>query len=165
MKKWIAFLSALILSFSLSAFALADEPQYTNTRAVAAYLDSVDISYTFAGKVEGDETIYIGNTTGEINYDFALYFTEDNETVYIRVWNLITFDPARLDEVLRTVNQVNSQWSFTAWYVYEEDSTIVVRLDLIVREGDSVQDIVMEGLTRMHHIIKSGCEVLASYAK
>ena len=165
MKKWTALLLTLILSVSLCAAALADEPQYANTKAFLDSLDEVGLQYTLVGMLGEDETVRIGNKAGDINYDFVLFFSEDNETVYIRVWDLITFDPDNLNDVLRAVNNLNNAYSFTAWYVNEDENSINVRYDAIVREGASVPEIVLEALIRMNNIIEEGCETLTAYAK
>lgn len=168
MRKWISLLFGLVLCVSVCASALAAEPQFANTKAFLAYMDEIGISYNFLGAASEDtEAVQIPNQTDtdQIPYDFVLIFPEDNTCVSIRIWDFITIDPGKTDEVLRAINQLNGGYKYIKWYVDEENNTINVDYDLIVREGTSVPDIVMEAMVRLYSLIEEGYVKIAGYAK
>lgn len=166
MKKLTALLLALILTLSLSA-ALATEAQYANTKEMLKILDDSEVAYTIVGIDEdGDECVQVNNKDENgLTYAIICYFSEDNNTVILRIYNILTYDPADAAGVFEAVNTLNSQYKFVSWYADTEDNTITLRMDLIVREGASAGQIAVEGLIRMVQILQGGYATIQPFAR
>lgn len=150
MKKVIVFLLTLsLLTAALIAPAFAVSPKYENTRAFLELLDANDIMYTLIGvDDDGDEKVTIDNRSDAIpkGYTIRLFFSEENDEVSLRVWNLVDFDADNLGLVLKAVNQANYDYKYVRFYVDESDYSITASIDDVVRANTDTADIILDSL-------------------
>lgn len=163
MKKCAILVFVLMLVFCGTASAMTAE--YTSTQAFIEWLDAEDISFSYTGIDDnGYECLSIDNTTDVFSYTIKYFFESNNENASMRVWDVILFDESNLNNVLRTVNQLNSAFKYVNIYAMESDFSVNVKLDLIYRSSD-VGDIVGEATLRLVNILDDVYEALQEYNK
>lgn len=165
MKKLFAMMTmiALICAMFVSP-ALAEKAEFANTQSFLDVLDANDFVYTLAGlDSDGDEKVEIENNGDALTYYLNYYFTEDNELVSIRIWNLISYSDEDFINVLREVNAINYDYRYVCFVADETDNTVTVKYDVILRPGDAVGDIVFEESVHMASIIDEAFSRLAPY--
>ena len=166
MKKVISLLLAVLLLTLCAAPALAVEATVQNAKDFLALLDEKGIIYTNKGlDSDGDEWITIGNKGDAFTYTINVWFYDDNESVTMKVWNIIEFDDADFAKVLRVCNNLNYTYRFCRFYVDETDNTVTISTDLVVREGGVTAEVTWELLVRLVDILDNGYEQLSVYGK
>lgn len=157
MKKIVSVLLVLALCCAFLT-AGAVEAEYSNAKKFLKYLDGIGIKYTVLGVDDSYEQIKIANTDSDIDvsYNINLLFSDDNELVSIRVWNLIDFSASNLTKAYRICNGLNYDYRYTKFYVDETDNSITVSYDVICREDDTMTDLVWEGIIHVVNIIAKG---------
>ena len=155
MKKTMKAMLALVLAaMLLSSAALATAATYANTKDTIASFDGVGLYYTVQGiEDKGYEVVTLGNTSDYWDYTIAFFFNEDNTSVGIRIWDLAAFDEAEIPEALLAVNRANEAFKYARFYIEESDNTLTCSYDIVVREGASVGDIVLEATARLTAIL------------
>ena len=167
MKRFAASALALLLTLSLSAGALAlpQEVEYRSTRRFLELMDDQKVKYTYEGlDGEKDEVVRVVYRLEEENVSFRLFFSEDGEHCSIYAWNLIAFDPADTDQLLREINGLNRLYNYCVFTLDESDSTVAACTDVIFRTSGS-DEICYEALRNMARIVNAGLDVLLPYVK
>ncbi len=168
--KSIKHLTALILFLALAlsasaALALPEEVAWKSTRRFLELMDEQQVKYTYEGlDAEKDEAVRVSYRMDEIIVPFRLYFAEDGEHCTICVWNLIAFDPADTEKLLREVNALNQLYRYCVFTVDEKDATVTASLSLIFRTAGA-DEICYEALRSMARIVDAGLDALLPYAK
>ena len=174
MKKRISLLLALVLALALSVPALAEEGaveeekytvQYSNTRDLVDKLEQMNVDYVAEMDEDGDERIDFMGGGDKASYRISCWFEKGDTRIFIRVFSLIKYDPEKLADVVSLMNRLNQSYYHTCWYADESDNTVNVKMDLIVREGNSVGDITVETLRRLINIIDDAYDTVAPFAK
>lgn len=165
MKKLAGMLLALAMVVSLfGVTAAAKAPEYKNTKAAVKAMGEYALDYTVEEIDEdGDERVVLQHSGEVCSFEMNLFFTEDNEGIIIRVWDLITFDEAKMDDVIHAVNDLNNSYKLVRFYACP-DNSVTASFDLIVREGHEVGDITMEAIARMIGIIEDAYPALSAFA-
>jgi hypothetical protein len=148
MKKLTALLLTLILMISIAIPALSESTNgtYDSAKQFIAALEKEDIGYDYLGvdsheydvvnvELEGD------NTTVSLYF----YFNSDGEDVAIRVWDLITYDEAMDDAVVRAANTLNQNYRF-AYFYGDTDFTVTGSMDVIFHDGDDIGAICYDAM-------------------
>lgn len=166
MKKLFSLLLIVTLLLTCCSGALATSATFANTKVFLDMLDEKGISYTMVGiDPDGDEKVEIDNTSEFFSYTLKFFFTPDNETINIRVWDVIHFDEEDLTKVIRDVNSLNAGYKWIKFYVDETDNTVTASMDLIVRENGRVDEVAWEGTLSMVDLLDIGYELLSVYNK
>ena len=143
-----------ILLVTLSPVAFAASAQYANTRSFLGELDTYEIRYTLEGvDSDNNEIVHIKNKGDYYSYTIHYYFSEDNESVSIRIWNLIDFDSSDMDKVYLAVSQLNKTYKWVKFYADEIDNSVTLSADMIVRRNSGTGDIVLEMTLRIASIL------------
>lgn len=163
MKKCALLVCALLLLFSSATCAQAAE--YSSTQIFVDWLESNDISYTYEGVDSRDfECLSIDNTTEVFSYTLKYFFESNNENASIRVWDIILFDDSDLNDVLRTVNDMNTTYRFINVYALQSDNSVNAKIDLIYRTHD-VGEIIGEATLRLVAALDEIYTTLSVYQK
>lgn len=171
MKKFLALLLTCLLCLPvlscLSASpALALEPEMSKTRSFCALLDEEGIYYEFTGKSSsGNEHVCIPFGDDNFTYDINLFFHPDNDMVNLHVWYIITFDDADFVPLLRLVNDLNTRYNYTRFYLDETDNTVTCSVTMLLEDEDDAADIIMETVGRLYVILERAYPELAVYNK
>lgn len=131
-RKWLTLLLAAVLALSLSVPALAAETTAGPEEIAAAFmalLDQDGIEYEDYGiDVDGDYSIeiyYPGDYKEE--HDINLYIDSSGQFFSAYEWYLLDYDAARLNEVLKTVNDLNAEYRFVNFVADTSDDTITAK--------------------------------------
>lgn len=164
MRKITCLVLLLALLTAVCAIpAFAEEAVYANTKAALAAMDKYNLVYTLEGvDGDGDEEVVITHKTDASEYTIHMFFPEDDETVSIRVWDVIAFDSSVRSAVLETVNDLNCSYRFLRFRA-DSDNTVTVSIDLIVRAGNGIGDIVLEALGHIQSIVDEAYPELAVF--
>lgn len=163
MKKCALLVLALLLLFSSATCAQAAE--YSSTQAFIDWLEASDIPYTYSGVDDnGFERLSIDNTGEVFSYTLEYIFESNAENSTIRVWDIILYDDSDLNDVLLTINDLNTTYRFVNVYAMESDNSVNAKIDLIYRTHD-VGEIVGEASLRMVAIVDDIYAALSSYQK
>ena len=168
MKRIISLLIVLALLLPAATMAGADytTAQYSSTRQFLKMMDDYDIKYTWVGiDNDGDEHITINNNNdvaGKIT--IHLYFDENEENCYLRVWNLIDYYSSDAAKVYQAVNSINHSYKYAKFYADDSDNSVTAEMDLIYREND-VGEICTEALLHITAIIDEAWPTLSAYRK
>ncbi len=166
MKRMIVWLVVCVMLIASTNIAFAERAKYANTKAFLAKLDEVGYTYTVLGiNDDKDEWVTLGMRGDKVSFNIDYYFNEDNSEVRIRVWDLLSFKGSDLSNVLHTVNELNLNWRYCTWFVFEDDNTVSVSFDVLLRENEDVGDIVYEAMYHVCSIIDLGYESLEKYAQ
>ena len=166
MKKLISALLAAILCTCMMIPAMAAEPTFESTKNFIAVLDENDLAYTYRGMIStGEEHIVMENEDENFAYTINLYFNADGDCVNVFVWYIIEFEDEDFTGVLRVVNELNSAYKYTRFYIDESDNTVTCAMNIIVLDEDASGDIVLEALLRMASILKHAYPQLVMYNK
>ena len=164
MKKRIALLLAVVLAVSVSVPALAAEAQYENTRLLIRELDELGTEYRVLGidtsDDNEDEMLLIDDA-----FTILCYFSKDDSFIYIRVNDLIRYDPAELNALLPELNRLNATYLFSNWYADESDNTVNVKMDMVVGEGGDNGKIALNALMQLVGMIFNGYPAIEAFAK
>lgn len=166
MTKRLIALAVAMMTLFLACPALAATPDYTTTADFLAAMDEVDIKYTFAGTdSDKDEVVTVENTTDEYgDVTFRFYFSEDQDDVSMRVWNVIDFEEADRVKVLEACNQANYDYRFVTFYVDDNDNSVTLSYDAYLPARAS-GDICVSVLQTAHSILKLVYPTLAEFAR
>lgn len=163
MKKCALLVLALLLLFSSATCAQAAE--YSSTQTFIEWLEASDISYTYSGVDDnGFERLSIDNTSDVFSYTLEYIFESNGENSTIRVWDIILYNDSDLNDVLHTINDLNTTYGFVNVYALESDNSVNAKIDLIYRTHD-VGEIVGEATLRMVAIVDDVYEAMSSYQK
>ena len=66
--------------------------------------------------------------------------------------------------ILNLVNELNGEYILAKWTA-DDDNTVTVAMDVILRPDDSMADILLEAVARMVDIVDAGYPTLEPYAK
>lgn len=127
----ILILSTMI--FPVSAFAEKGAAADTFSK----YLDNEGTIYTYKGKTDNGEDIFLISFGGD-NTDVTvnLFFDNDDTGAVLYVWNLYEIKPSQADECIKVCNDLNSRYRFVKFYYDESDCTVTVQSDVIFRADD-----------------------------
>lgn len=163
MKKCALLVLALLLLFSSATCAQAAE--YSSTQTFIEWLEASDIPYTYSGVDDhGFERLSIDNTSDVFSYTLEYLFESNAENSTIRVWDIILYNDSDLNDVLHTINDLNTTYRFVNVYAMESDNSVNAKIDLIYRTHD-VGEIVGEATLRMVAIVDDVYAALSSYQK
>ena len=180
-QKVLVLLIALIFCLQAPAFAFtmttanqevigsqgtpdSDGPQYSNTKDFIQWLDQRSIPYEFYVYDEDEEQLVVDYTDEDgVTTTYNMFFFSDNELVAIYVWYIIYFDEASKTDVVYACNDLNASYRYTNFYVDETDNTVTATMDIITRPGNSIGDIVGEGITTFSRILSYGYETLGAF--
>lgn len=138
MKKLTALMIALLLVMALFGCAFAEETasdttHYDSTLAFMKQMDTEGIMYTVLGMTtDGYDQVRV-NYSGE-NADLIsinCFFTADNVTGSLCVWNVITYDPEQLNDVLAVCNTLNNDYKYVRYSCDTSDNTVTAQLDTV----------------------------------
>ncbi len=164
MKRIIALLLALALAMPLTA--LAGRCEYANTQAFCDLMDAEEIEYTWYGTDDEDDEVVILESSGDGigDYDIYLYFYEDESSASMacRVWEVITYDPARFSEVVEACNTLNASWRYITFYADTNDNTVTVSFDVVTVGGSAAQT-CYGMISRLVSILEKAYPDLAPY--
>lgn len=142
-RKWLTLLLAAVLALSLSVPALAAEaapgPEEIAVEFMAL-LDQDGIDYSDQGiDSDGDYAILIRypGTNKEV-HEINLYVDSSGLFFSAYEWYLLNYDETRLDEVLETMNDMNTAYRFVTFLADTSDSTITAKT-FSVLQGDAKQ--------------------------
>lgn len=163
MKRIIA--AILVMTLMLPIAAMAATPSYSSTQDFLDLLDKNKIKYTYKG-LDKDNDDHLTITYDGDSYSLTLhwYFTEDNQHVSIRGWDLISFKKSDFADVVKTVNDLNSSYKYVTFEVDTSDNTVTVSYDFITPAGGDA-DVCAEVLVRMVMIVDDAFPSLAPYNK
>ncbi len=167
MKRFAASVLALLLVLSLcaGARALPEEAEYRSTRRFLELLDDQKVKYVLEGlDGEEDEVVRVTYRLEDENVSFRLCFTPDGEHCAIYAWDLVAFDPADTDRLLREVNGLNRRYHACVFTVDEAEATVTACADVIFRTSGS-DEICYEALQGMARVVNAGLGVLLPYEK
>lgn len=167
MKKLVCLvICAMLLIVFNAPLAFAASPVYSNTAEVVQLFDKMGIKYSLQGMLDSDtEWITLRNKGEECTYDIAIVFNSDNEEANIRVVSLIEYSEYTYASVLQTINALNQEVKWAKFYALEDDKTIWVEMDVILREEDDSAEYVLEAVLHIAQIIDYAYPKLAVYAK
>ena len=163
MKKMTAVLLVLIMVLSMTA---AHAAQYVNTNELLKVLDKCNLTYTVSG-IDDQNYEYIEFVMPYSEADrckVTCVFSQDNSYASLRAWDLITFDPNNSGNLMNTINQLNRTYRYVRWSADTNDNTVDLYLDLIIREGSEVQDIIQEAFLRLYAILGDASPELKPFA-
>ncbi len=158
----------MILSLGVPAFA---DAKYEST---ADFLEEMtnysDVECSVVG-IEGDNA---GNQIEivQIQYDGELVrepleiyacFTEDNESILLRIYDLITVPEEKLADAVIGTNALNAAFSWVKFYVEPEDRTVTAETDVIVRP-ESAAELGGEGMIHLITVTEMAMDLLNQYA-
>lgn len=155
----------LVLSLSAGAQALPEEVSYRSTRRFLELMDDQKVKYVYEGlDAEQDEVVRVTYRLEDENVSFHLCFSQDGEHCSICAWDLVAFDPADTDRVLRDVNGLNRQYHSCVFTVDETEATVSACADVIFRTSGS-DEICYEALRSIARVVNAGLGVLLPYEK
>ena len=167
MKKLVCLvICAMLLIVFNAPLAFAASPVYSNTIELIQLFDDMGVKYSFHGMLDSDtEWITLSNRGDECTYDIAILLNSDNEEANIRVINLIEYNEYTYASVLQTINALNEEVKWAKFVALEDDNSIWVEMDLILREEDNSAEYVLEAVLHIAQIIDYAYPKLAVYAK
>lgn len=141
MRKTLCFfLTALLILATLSSAASAVSAKLKTTLQFLDLMESEHIIYTNKGLDDDkDERVEVSFSLEQ--FDSAtcvLYFRNDNHSVSLRIWNLITPSAAK-DEVLSALNSLNFDIKYAKFVLDESDNTVQIEMDLFIDEDHCAQ--------------------------
>ncbi len=164
MKKLIAVALTCMVLLLIPMSSLAGAGQYQNTRKATDYLEQEKIVYTYLGvDNDGDDGLLLEFSEDDFDFDLRIYFTEDNESVFMLVWDLISFPKEDYAAVVNVCNDLNAEYRFITFHVDKSDNTVTATYDLVVRPNDDVGTIVFEAIGWMEYILVEGYPYLSAY--
>ena len=166
-RFFIIVLSSVLLLSLLTGNALALSATYQNTKTVTEKFDSEGLFYTVLGIDSDNNKEYVAfkNESDAGEYTILISFKENNEEVNLRIFNIISYSDADFSKLLRTVNSMNYKYKWVRFYLDETDNTLTASMDLVVRPGDQVGDIVIDAMIHMTNVLDAAYESFSIYAK
>ena len=166
MKKMMRTVLALALAaILLCAPALAKSATYANAQDFVRELEAIGVTdYTIMGIDSNGDDILVLDYSGDYwDYSIRYYFTEDEDLVLIRIWNLMEFDASEVDAAKIAANEANYDYKIARFYVDESDNTLTCSYDLITREGASVGECVLDATAYLINIIDASHDKFARF--
>lgn len=119
-----------------------------STREFIRKLEEVELKYTVGEPTEsGKDNVIIpfgGDNMATIRC--ALFFDTDNESVALRVHNIVKIPSEKIAKMFITVNSLNSKYRFSKFCIDTNDNTVHMEMDVPFRAG-SVGPVCLEMLT------------------
>lgn len=157
MKKIVisALAILMLLSLTVGALAMPSSTTYQSTRSFLEVCDREGLKYTYNGvNSDGDEVVLLDYGIENTSITVRMFF-EDENSCGVRVWYLITYDPARLAEVEEAVNTLNAQYRWVKFYADTTDNTVTAAAD--IEFGDNpAGDVCRTILRRVVNISERG---------
>lgn len=157
----------LVMVCGFTAIATAEEGTYETTRAIIATLEEHGFHCYLDGFTSsGRERISITYeySTG-LTVPLCIMVDESGETVGIRMWKLIQYDPADLPDVVALCNKLNLSTVFATFCADEEDNTVTVTLDVVIKNSSNCGEIVYEALDWVLTAVKDRYPEFAPFAR
>ena len=114
----------------------------------------------------GDEVVRVDyyDFSNQTSFSFYIYFAEDQQHIYIRVWDIIQSGAEHRSALLETVNRFNHDYSYISIFV-EEDQSVSVKYDVICANGESAGPVCLEAVRRIAGIITNLYPSLSPYTQ
>jgi hypothetical protein len=158
----IALICMVLLLVPLSSFA--GSGKYQNTQKATDVLEEQEIIYTYLGVgSDGEDGVLIQFSEDDFDFDMRVYFHEDNESVHLLVWDLITFQKEDFAAVVNVCNHLNAEYRFITFHAEKSDNSVTATFDLVVRPNDDIGDIVFEAMGWMEYILLEGYPYLSAF--
>lgn len=165
MRKLMSLLLVLAMLSVCLVPASAETVTFANAQKAVSAFDEYGVDYVCKGlDKDGDDKVVVTYQSEVSEYIINYFFTEDDETVYIRVWDLIAFQSYDRSAVIETLNEQNSSYNFVRFYA-DDDDTVTASLDIIVRPSEDIGDIIIESLVRIVRIMDKVYPELAGFNK
>ena len=166
-KKLFALLLVLSLFVCLSVPAFAVNAQYGPTQAFLKVMDRENHKYNYMGiDSDDDEQINVSFTgDNKSKIEVKIYFDEDLDSVSMRSWSVISFDEAKLNEVLLLVNKLNDDYKYVKFVVDLSDYSVDAEIDCPLRDDDNAGEIAYDGLYYIVKIVDKAYPELVEYDK
>ena len=160
-----AMLALVLVCVLLCAPALAKSATYANAQDFVRELEAIGVTdYTIMGIDSNGDDILVLDYSGDYwDYSIRYYFTEDEDLVAIRIWNLLEFDASEVDAAKIAANEANYDYKIARFYVDESDNTLSCSYDLITREGASVGECVLDATAYLTNIIDASHDNFAAF--
>ena len=164
MKKAIARLLIAAILIVICLPVQAEAAQFRSTQALLAALNEAEIAYTIGGlDDDGDERVRIPyRDANNFEYTIHLFFDDNEENCYLRVWNIINYAEVDFSKILRVCNSLNNKYNYVCFNADETDNTVTATMDTIYRDND-VGEIVLEAVQHMMSIIEKSYPSLEVY--
>ena len=166
-KCILALMLAVVFIFGCSAPSFAVNTQYATTHAFLDVLNDKDIRYSYVGIDNDDDE----NVTVSFKGDYKdtlkvnIYFNAEQDAVNMYIWNLIDFDESDYNSVLRTVNEVNSNYKYSTTCIDTHDWSVTVKFTMPIRSSSICGEMVEEELQLLVNVADEAYDMLRSYAK
>jgi len=138
--------------------------QPSHARAFIARLREKELKYR-VDESSSDKVVVHLDFTGKNAKNIpvtAIFNRNDTEEIAFRVWDFVHVPKDKADRACRTVNEVNRTYKLCAFTFDEDNGTVDVELDVIVR-ADSAGAVSYEALTRLVKICDDGYPQLMKY--
>lgn len=151
MKKWFAggLILLMVMVLAMPAFAA----QYDSTKDFINVLEENDFVYSYVGiDSDNDEKITVSFDSDPYDeFKFNFYFDEENTTVLIRMWNLVTVS---VDDATACValNEINNGYKWVKFVLDKSDNTITLKMDVPLN-GTDTGDMVLQMMKRAIRIL------------
>ena len=166
MRRTIALLIALlVITSGISAFAVPNSVAYSSTRDFLTVLDNESIRYSYDGiNNDNDERVKVSYSLDDTKITVICFFKEDTKSCSMRVWNFIDYEASDANQVIQTLDQLNSKYRWVKFYSDASDNSVTVSLDAVFRNND-VGEICRECLRHIVNICDDCYTILKPYNK
>ena len=166
-KRIFALLLAVMLLASLSIPAFAVSAQYATTRAFLNALDDKNLKYTYVGIDNDDDEKVTISYSGDYKDTIKVncFFDPDLDTVSLYVWNLIDFNEADYNKVLRSVDELNNDYKYATFCVDQSDWSVTAKYSMHIRTNSICGEMVLDEVNSLVNVADIGYDTLQAYAK
>lgn len=114
------------------------------------HLESMDIKCKLIG--DNEEAITMSWNLENTSMRVFFVFGDDNRDVQLRGMEFIRIPDSKIDQMYKSVNECNSKFRWTKFYLEEEDNEIVVECDAVI-QLDSCAEECTELMAHMANIV------------
>ena len=157
---------------SAEDLSAVSEGTFNTTKRFIAALKAHNINYSTKNAADESEAdrVYVTFTSNSVNgvaYEYtvtALFRSNSNEMEF-KVWNLIDYNAADTNAVIKTCDEMNQKYKWVRFYTDPSDNSVTADLYLECADIDGIGNILFEGMADLTSVLDGAYDAFVPYKK
>ena len=157
---------------SAEDLSAVSEGTFNTTKRFIAALKAHNIHYSTKNAEDESEAdrVYVTFTSNSDNgvtykYTITAIFRSNNNEMEFKVWNLIDYNAADTNAVIKTCDEMNQKYKWVRFYTDPSDNSVTADLYLECADIDGIGNILFEGMADLTSVLDGAYDAFVPYKK
>ena len=157
---------------SAEDLSAVSEGTYNTTKRFIAALKAHDIHYSTRNAADESEAdkVYITFTSTSVKgvtykYTITAIFRSNNNEMVFKVWDLIEYNAADTNAVIKTCDEMNQKYKWIRFYTNPSVNSVTADLYLECADIDGIGDVLFEGMVDLASVLDGAYDAFVPHKK